>query len=264
MTAEGLPQELEAAGWPDGVFGHGRALVLLDGVDEVVDSDREQVRDWLDRITLRYPRSRYVVTTRSSSVPRGWLNGSGFVENGFTLLDPEQSMSVVNVWDAVREAIHGAQKHWTQQRPRYLQVPHPIDTRLLLCASGEDNSGQVQEALKQLALAREILVDLRQVLPSPVHEGGRDFRRAAESIEALANQLRSRDLTASTALGALMSAQSQVNRMRDVLLELPSERKVALEFLGHLDLANDCLWSAWDLIQRLLADCDDVARVSAP
>ncbi|WP_407842186.1 NACHT domain-containing NTPase (plasmid) [Streptomyces sp. DSM 116496] len=262
MTAEGMPQELQAAGWPDGVFTQGRALVLLDGVDEVVDSDREQVREWLDRITLQYPRSRYVVTTRPSSVPSGWLNGSGFVEAGFTLLDPERSMSVVNVGDAVREAIHGAQKHWTQQHARYLHVPHPIDTQLLFSANEGDNSGQVQEALNQLVLARGILDDLRQELPSSVD--GRNLRRTTEAIEALANHLRSRDLTASTALGALVMAQSQVNRMRDVLLELPSERKVALEFLDHLGLANDLLWSAWDLIQRLFADSDDVIRVSAP
>ena len=42
----------------------GDVLVLLDGLDEVRSSERDEIRAWLETFAARYPRNRFVVTSR--------------------------------------------------------------------------------------------------------------------------------------------------------------------------------------------------------
>ncbi|WP_345943007.1 NACHT domain-containing protein [Streptomyces sp. SID2119] len=64
------------AGWADRLLLDGRALVLVDGVDEVPDRLRKRTERWLKDLIIAYPRARYVVTTRPSAVPETWLSAS--------------------------------------------------------------------------------------------------------------------------------------------------------------------------------------------
>ncbi|RLU83978.1 ATP-binding protein [Streptomyces griseocarneus] len=61
-------------------LGEGRALLLIDGVDEVPEADRRRTLEWLKELLIAYPDARYVVTTRPSAVREGWLADSGFTE----------------------------------------------------------------------------------------------------------------------------------------------------------------------------------------
>lgn len=65
-------------GWVVSRFRDGSALLLVDGVDEVVAERREEVREWLDGTVLAYPEARYVVTARPFAVPEDWLAATGF------------------------------------------------------------------------------------------------------------------------------------------------------------------------------------------
>ncbi|WP_328652097.1 NACHT domain-containing protein [Micromonospora sp. NBC_00330] len=65
-------------GWIDGTLRHGRALVMVDGVDEVPESARPSVRRWLEDLMDTYPDCRYVVTSRPAAVPENWLRSSEF------------------------------------------------------------------------------------------------------------------------------------------------------------------------------------------
>ncbi|MFF4597957.1 NACHT domain-containing protein [Amycolatopsis sp. NPDC001319] len=56
----------------------GEALVLVDGVDELVATRRAAVRTWLRDLLAGYPDIRVVVTSRPTAVTSKWLLAEGF------------------------------------------------------------------------------------------------------------------------------------------------------------------------------------------
>ena len=58
----------------------GKALVLIDGLDEVSEEMRPHVRTWLQSLITQYPDVRYVVTTRPHAVKGDWLSNDEFVD----------------------------------------------------------------------------------------------------------------------------------------------------------------------------------------
>ncbi|HEX6468085.1 MAG TPA: NACHT domain-containing protein [Streptosporangiaceae bacterium] len=61
-------------GWVQGLLRDGRALVLVDGVDELREGvRREAARDWLRELATAFPKARYVVTSRPAAVTERWL-----------------------------------------------------------------------------------------------------------------------------------------------------------------------------------------------
>ncbi|MFD0486407.1 NACHT domain-containing protein [Saccharopolyspora spinosporotrichia] len=57
-------------GWTHRQLLAGRALLLVDGVDELTDGERPKVRRWLGRLLRSYPRTRIVVTSRPAAAER--------------------------------------------------------------------------------------------------------------------------------------------------------------------------------------------------
>ncbi|MFF4097543.1 NACHT domain-containing protein [Streptomyces sp. NPDC001834] len=81
LAAVGAPLAAsQPEGWADGVLARGEALVLVDGIDEVPQEHRGATRDWLERLLAAYKDAHFVVTTRPSAVPEGWLASSRFTE----------------------------------------------------------------------------------------------------------------------------------------------------------------------------------------
>ncbi|MFH9742749.1 NACHT domain-containing protein [Streptomyces roseolus] len=81
LSAVGTPLAAsQPEGWADAVLARGEALVLVDGIDEVPQEHRGATRDWLERLLAAYGDARFVVTTRPSAVPEGWLAPSHFTE----------------------------------------------------------------------------------------------------------------------------------------------------------------------------------------
>ncbi|MGK3206473.1 NACHT domain-containing protein [Amycolatopsis sp. MEPSY49] len=72
-------------GWARRLLDTGRAMVLVDGVDEVGTSHRREVKSWLRELTLAFPDSVVVVTSRTAAADQNWLFHEGF---GCVLLEP--------------------------------------------------------------------------------------------------------------------------------------------------------------------------------
>jgi len=66
-------------GWVHDQLRNGKAIVLIDGVDEVPATQRNQVREWLKDLVDAFPRSRYVVTSRSGAAGPDWLQEEEFL-----------------------------------------------------------------------------------------------------------------------------------------------------------------------------------------
>ncbi|MFE0593089.1 NACHT domain-containing protein [Micromonospora echinospora] len=92
-------------GWVERIFDEGRALLLIDGVDELVSGQRATVRDWLRRILHRYPEIVVVVTSRPTAASTRWLANEEFTALMLEQMTPADIAVFVHRW---HRAISGA------------------------------------------------------------------------------------------------------------------------------------------------------------
>ncbi|XIE79009.1 NACHT domain-containing NTPase [Streptomyces sp. SBR177] len=99
----GLMIDPAPAGWAGRVLAAGRALLLVDGLDEVTQDDRDEAHRWLGGLLARYPQTRCVATVRPHAVAPDWLGGERFEELTLLPLRGEDIQAFVTAWhDAAR------------------------------------------------------------------------------------------------------------------------------------------------------------------
>ncbi|MCP2199323.1 NACHT domain-containing protein [Lentzea flava] len=91
-------EEEKPAGWVTARLREGRALVLVDGVDELVSERREEARQWLCRLVNAYPQARYAITTRPSAVPEDWMEECDFTAFDLLPLSDKGVRDFVEAW----------------------------------------------------------------------------------------------------------------------------------------------------------------------
>jgi len=91
--AESAPQS-----WVQALFRSGRAIVLVDGVDEVPEGQRVRVRDWLIDLVGTYKQTRFVVTSRPSAIDEDWLTTEDFVSVELQPMVMKDVDKFVNHW----------------------------------------------------------------------------------------------------------------------------------------------------------------------
>ncbi|MFE3376509.1 NACHT domain-containing protein [Streptomyces anulatus] len=96
--AAGLVVDTAPEGWAGRVLESGRALLLVDGLDEVPPEEREQAHTWLSRLLARYPETRCVVTVRPLAVEPDWLRSEGFAELRLLPMRNEDIQAFVASW----------------------------------------------------------------------------------------------------------------------------------------------------------------------
>ncbi|WP_406347969.1 NACHT domain-containing protein [Streptomyces sp. NBC_00144] len=94
----------QPTGWADRVMSDGRALLLVDGIDESSEADREQLRHELRRLLALYPGNVWLLTSRPSAVRENWLASEGFTELMLSPLSREGVAAFIQRWHrAARE-----------------------------------------------------------------------------------------------------------------------------------------------------------------
>ncbi|MGZ3143228.1 NACHT domain-containing protein [Lentzea chajnantorensis] len=91
-------EEEKPSGWVTARLREGRALVLVDGVDELVWERRAEARQWLAQLVAAYPKARYAVTTRPAAVPEDWLEDCGFAAFDLLPLSDKGVRDFVEAW----------------------------------------------------------------------------------------------------------------------------------------------------------------------
>ncbi|WP_031058447.1 NACHT domain-containing protein [Streptomyces ochraceiscleroticus] len=99
LAAMGYPgADAQPPGWAERVLRAGRGLLLVDGVDEAPEDDRERLRlrlrDWAEQ----YPGNVWVVTSRPSAVPEDWLAADGFTELRLAPMSREDVAAFIQRW----------------------------------------------------------------------------------------------------------------------------------------------------------------------
>ncbi|WP_406473071.1 NACHT domain-containing protein [Streptomyces sp. NBC_01615] len=91
-------------GWVERQLDSGKALLLIDGVDELLDRERRAVRDWLRTLLRTYGEVRVVVTSRPAAAGADWLRREDFTTLNLDRMTPPDLAAFVRQWhQAVRE-----------------------------------------------------------------------------------------------------------------------------------------------------------------
>lgn len=110
---------LQPEHWVDRVLGSGRGMVLIDGVDEVSESERPGVRRWLLDLVDLYPGTFFLVTSRPSAVDTHWLADVDFAEFNLLPMNRNDVDRFVHRWhDAILTAVDEPEERQTVERSR--------------------------------------------------------------------------------------------------------------------------------------------------
>ncbi|WP_033282699.1 NACHT domain-containing protein [Streptomyces sp. NRRL F-525] len=91
-------------GWVERQLRDNKVLLLVDGVDELLGSERRSVRDWLRKLLGAYGGIRVVVTSRPTAAGADWLRREDFTALHLDRMTPPDLAAFVRQWhEAVRE-----------------------------------------------------------------------------------------------------------------------------------------------------------------
>lgn len=88
----------QPTGWVQRVLAQRRGLILVDGVDEVPDEDRDMVGVWLERLVAALPEALWLVTSRPAAVPADSLVPAGFTDLSLGPMDEEAVAGFIRRW----------------------------------------------------------------------------------------------------------------------------------------------------------------------
>ncbi|THA85253.1 NACHT domain-containing protein [Streptomyces sp. A0592] len=162
LAASGCPLGAEQpAGWAHRILATGRGLVLVDGIDEIPDAERERARGWLRDLMDTYGGdNRWLVTSRPSAVGADWLADEGFTELTLSAMGRAEVATFIRRWHtAAREGGDTDAKLRTYESQLLTAVRTKPDLgRLatnplmcgLICALHRDRSGYLPHGRKDL------------------------------------------------------------------------------------------------------------------
>ncbi|MFD5145995.1 NACHT domain-containing protein [Streptomyces sp. NPDC058401] len=92
----------QPAGWEHRVLTAGRGLVLVDGIDEIPEPERERTRRWLRDLIDTYgdTGNRWLVTSRPSAVGQDWLVEEAFGELALSSMGRADTATFIKRWHA--------------------------------------------------------------------------------------------------------------------------------------------------------------------
>ncbi len=201
-------------GWVHRQLDTGRALLLVDGVDELIPAQRPAVRRWLRGLLTEYPQLRVVVTSRPGAADRSWLVGEGFAPVLLERMSPLDVAAFCRRWhDAMRDA---AQRSAVTLPCRADELPE-YERALLRQLDGRRHLRGLASSPLLCAMLCALNLDRRQQLPPD---------RMALYRDALALLLERRD------------AEREVPASRTVVLDTGSKIAILQHVAWRLSLAG--------------------------
>lgn len=169
--------------WVHDLLRAGRAVVLVDGVDELPEAQRRRARDWLRALLLAYPDARYVVTSRPAAAAERWLAGESFGALEIQPMTMADIDAFVTHWHAaLAEGVTNGAERIEQSRDaltrtirthRHLRLltVNPLMTALI-CALHLDRRMQLpNDRMELYTVALELLLERRdteRAIPSGI------------------------------------------------------------------------------------------------
>ncbi|MFE1173465.1 NACHT domain-containing protein [Streptomyces sp. NPDC058773] len=161
LAAVGCPVSgAQPEGWADRVLASGRALLLVDGLDEIPEREREATRRWLRDLTDAFPDNLWLVTSRPSAVRDDWLAADGFGELTLSAMSRTEVAAFIGRWHAAARCDADDPAHLDAYEQSLLAAVHTKQdlARLatnplmcgLICALHRDRRGYLPTGRKEL------------------------------------------------------------------------------------------------------------------
>ncbi|MBC6459833.1 NACHT domain-containing protein [Actinomadura sp. HBU206391] len=163
-------------GWVHRVLKSGRALVLIDGIDELPECEREAARGWLRELVGVFPQARYVVTSRPAAATGDWLDNEGFDSAELLPMSWPDVKSFARHWHAAMRNETADEEEQNRLRACEGELLEKVHARrhlrelatnpllcALLCALHLDRRMQLpQDRMELYAVALELLLERRE------------------------------------------------------------------------------------------------------
>jgi predicted NACHT family NTPase len=88
LVAEAVAGTMPNA-WVHQHLQEGRAVVLIDGLDEVPESQYDAVKEWVGDLVAAFPHARFIVTSRPHAAEEDWLDDHDFCDAELQGTDPD-------------------------------------------------------------------------------------------------------------------------------------------------------------------------------
>lgn len=108
-------------GWVERQLDSGKVLLLIDGVDELLDRERRVVRDWLRKLLGQYDGVRVVVTSRPAAASADWLHRENFTTLHLDRMTPPDLAAFVRQWHQAVRDLGGELPCAVDELPQYEQ-----------------------------------------------------------------------------------------------------------------------------------------------
>ncbi|MFF0310677.1 NACHT domain-containing protein [Streptosporangium sp. NPDC004379] len=229
------------AGWAHRVLDAGRALLLVDGVDELAVRHRPVVRRWLAGLLAAYPGTRTVVTSRPAAADARWLTEEGFSPVTLEPMTPSDLRELVRQWHAAMrgspslpcpperlDEYEGALLARFESGPHLRALAATPLLAAMLCALNLDRGKQLpRNRMGLYAAALELLLERRDAERGIAADVALEAEQKIRILQDLAWQLavwgRS-ELARATAL----------RRVEEKIRTMPRVEATAEAVLGHL------------------------------
>lgn len=212
--------------WPHRVLAAGRAVVLIDGLDEIPSLQRSEALRWLDDLTQTFPNNKYLVTARPTAISEEWKALPSFYRADLLPMEHADIRAFITHWHAAAAKGSSSESAREEIRKSEKMILNVVRDKLLIrtlctspllcalvCALNIDRAGQIPDnrmelyatALKMLVVhrdeARRIAVDrsvaldyaqaeiLLRSFAQWLHENGRADAERAEFEQRIAKQL---------------------------------------------------------------------------
>ncbi|MFR0355219.1 NACHT domain-containing protein [Streptomyces sediminimaris] len=209
----------EPDGWAVRVLRSGRALLLVDGIDEAPAGRRQRIREQIDLLRRTFPGNRWVVTTRPSAVREQWLTDQEFTEITLTPMNRDQVARFIRAWHRAAAGEAGTDTARLAEYERRLLNSVRLIRELrglatnplmcsLICALNRDRNGILPRGRKALYKAALAMLLERRDPEREVDADGIVIDREAKErlLQKLAHWMLLNDLTEmdrTTAVGTL-------------------------------------------------------------
>jgi transcriptional regulator with XRE-family HTH domain len=227
LAAVGTPlASSQPEGWAEGVLARGEGLVLVDGIDEVPQGQRSVTREWLEGLLAAYQDSVFVVTTRPSAVPEGWLGASHFTELTVRPMSAADIGVFVGRW-------HAAARRGTESAEEQRHL-HELESALRMTVRAQRDLAQLSSTPLMCALVCALHRDRRGHLP---HSRMELYQAALSMLLVRRDRERSIDIPE----GVQLTEYQSIKLLQRLAYWLIRNRQTEMDYPTALALISDAL-----------------------
>ncbi|MCB0196253.1 MAG: NACHT domain-containing protein [Anaerolineae bacterium] len=181
LTARMIAGRIHTDDWTHQVLESGRAIVLIDGVDELPRPQRKDMLDQLAQLVKLYPLARYIITSRPSAIKSSewpewedWVKQEEFSIATLQPMEPHEIDSFIEHWHAALKQslnltqtetdrmVNSLKRIRKQRRPLARLATSPL-LCAMICALHHERGGHnlPSERIKLYSDCVEMLVEKR-------------------------------------------------------------------------------------------------------